>query len=193
MELPTTIRLLTLAILLLRFAYWVVTEPKAHAAKPKSERKTVRNILIRGAGLVLGLVITLQLLGWQVLPFPPTLFLQWLGFLGAVLGSLVSILARIELGSNWAHAAEYQIKQGHTLVQSGIYGSIRHPIYSGMYLSVIGAELAAGSYLAVILGVILPVLAVHQADREERLLEKHFGAAYASYRKRTWRFIPYLW
>ncbi len=75
------------------------------------------------------------------------------------------------------------------LVESGIYGRIRHPMYVGVVAGGIGWGLLTGSFLALILTAVLAVLFDAKARREEAwLVARH--PTYRDYRTRTRRFIP---
>jgi protein-S-isoprenylcysteine O-methyltransferase Ste14 len=85
------------------------------------------------------------------------------------------------------------IQPGHTLVNSGIYGLIRHPSYLGLLVSSLGWGLAFRSGLGVLLTALtIPPLLV-RIRAEERLLRTQFGAEYDAYRARTSRLIPRLY
>ncbi len=107
------------------------------------------------------------------------------------IGMVVSISARIVLSTNWANAYEYQIKDKHELVTKGIYKYIRHQIYSGMWISFIGAEIIAGSWLWLFLFLLLIPMYI-QGRLEEKLLTAHFGEKYKEYMKHSYMFIPYV-
>jgi len=78
------------------------------------------------------------------------------------------------------------------LVESGIYGRVRHPMYVGVVLGGLGWGLACGSILALAFGFALALLFDAKARREEAwLVARHPG--YAAYRSRTRRFIPGLY
>ena len=78
---------------------------------------------------------------------------------------------------------------GNELVESGAYGRVRHPIYSGVVLAALGWSLLSGSWPAAALSLILAVLFDAKSRREEDWLsEAH--PEYAAYRLRTRRFIP---
>jgi protein-S-isoprenylcysteine O-methyltransferase Ste14 len=79
-----------------------------------------------------------------------------------------------------------------TLVNHGVYGSIRHPIYSGVILSALGWSLATLSPLALALSALLAVLLDLKSRREEEWLRGRYPA-YADYSRRTKRFIPRLY
>jgi protein-S-isoprenylcysteine O-methyltransferase Ste14 len=185
------LRIGTFLLFIGRIVYWFVTEVQANKEKPKLRTLTISALIKRGITSGFIVLILLQLLGLSLFQFAPQIYLQSFGFLLVVVSIWISINARITLGTNWTHAAEYQIKQNHSLVTSGIYRHIRHPIYTGMWLSYIGAELVVRSY--VVLPFFLLVFAGYlQAKAEEKILLRQFGKQYAAYMKKTKRFIPYL-
>ncbi len=189
------LRLTALAIFICWGIYWVITQRTADREKPKTKqlpffhKNNIRKLVLRLAEAIL----ILQLLGLSLLQIPNrALNIQIIGLLMIIIGTSVAISARRTLGTNWAHAYEYQIKQKQELVTGGIYQYIRHPIYTGLALGLIGGELVAKSYL-VFSALIIVAGAYYQARLEEKLLTKHFGEDYQSYMKRTKMFIPHLW
>ena len=170
--------------------YWWVTAKKAEREKPKTVRLTTSAVILKyWVHYLLYAGLLLQLLGVSILPF--TYDSQRIGFFLVLLGMAMSMSARKTLGTNWEHAAEYQIKHKQVLVTNGIYAYIRNPIYTGLTVALIGAELVAKSYLFLfaILGF---VVAYRQAKLEEKILEEHFGKEYTDYKKRTKRLIPFV-
>ena len=105
-------------------------------------------------------------------------------------GLLVAIVARIQLGNNWSDIEAGGVKANQNLVASGIYRSVRHPIYAGDLLLLFGLELALNSWL--MLGM-FPLAAVvyWQTLREERFLLRSLPG-YADYCSSTYRFIPFV-
>ena len=105
------------------------------------------------------------------------------------LGILVVILAFAALG------AAIQIapapKQGAHLVTHGIYRYLRHPIYTGILLTVAGLWLRQPSILVAVAAVALGVLLVAKARFEEILLAAAYPE-YADYKKRAWGVLPGL-
>jgi len=105
------------------------------------------------------------------------------------LGIGLAILARFHLGRNWGMPMSR--KDDPELVTTGPYAVIRHPIYTGMLLAMLGSAIA----VSVLWG--LPLLLfgayfVYSAVREERLMTQQFPQEYPAYRKRTWMLLPFL-
>ena len=82
-------------------------------------------------------------------------------------------------------------REGATLVESGIYGRVRHPIYGGLLLGGLGWGLVTASILALVLVVALFAFFSAKARREEAWLITRFPA-YPAYRLRTRMFIPFV-
>jgi protein-S-isoprenylcysteine O-methyltransferase Ste14 len=172
--------------------YWRISEIKADKEKGKIKKK-VEGVDLGERVSIIGLFILViaQFLGFSIFPFT----LSWapsVGFLTVCVGFCVSSLARFTLGANWANSYEYQIKKNHELVIYGIYRYIRHPIYTGVFCMLIGAELVAQSYLIFLYLLILPGM-YWQAKREEEILLQHFGKTYRAYMKLSKMFIPFVW
>lgn len=82
--------------------------------------------------------------------------------------------------------------QAASLVDSGVYRRIRHPIYAGVITLGLGWALAVGSPAALLVAVVLAGWLDLKSRREEVWLATHH-AGYAAYRRRTRRFIPGLY
>ena len=142
---------------------------------------------------IIYLMTAMQLLGLPILPIRHGLFmLQLVGIILTFVGALVAITARVELGSNWSMAWDYQVKKEHSLITTGIYHYIRHPIYTGMSIFIIGCELVVGSYLFIPMAVVLFGGSYVQARREEAILQVHFGKGYQAYKKQSKMLLPYI-
>ena len=117
--------------------------------------------------------------------------IRWLGIGLFAAGGLVRLWPVFVLGDRFSGLVA--IQPGHTLVNSGIYGVIRHPSYLGLLVSSLGWGLAFRSGLGVLLTALtIPPLLV-RIRAEERLLRTQFGAEYDAYRARTSRLIPRLY
>jgi protein-S-isoprenylcysteine O-methyltransferase Ste14 len=92
------------------------------------------------------------------------------------------------LGGNWS--GTITVKEGHTLITTGPYRSVRHPIYTGMIVALLGTALAIGApYGFVGTGLVLLGFIVKLSVEEARMRET-FPAEYADYCRHTARLIP---
>lgn len=109
-----------------------------------------------------------------------------LAVIGAALGGAASMAAGRDL------RLHPDPKEGAPLRDAGVYGMVRHPMYGGLLLLVLGTALAAGSLYGVVGWLALTVLVLVKLDYEERRLRIRYPA-YASYRRRVpWRLLPGL-
>ena len=187
-------RIVVIVIFLLWWIYWFITEKQANREKPPQKKITLEQQFARWFGRLAQVVLLLQLAFFSFFPFPQSsIVLQVIGLICVFFGVGISVSARKTLGTNWSHAVEYQVKKKQEIITTGVYAVIRHPIYAGLSLAVIGGELVLQSYLVFFVLLAAILIGYFQAKREEKLLMAHFGDEYKSYMKRTRMFIPYLW
>ncbi len=105
---------------------------------------------------------------------------------GLVLGVVALRLLRPSLTASGA------LKPGGTLVTSGPYRLVRHPVYTAQMLLALGWSLAWGGWLTALYAIALGVLLNFKSLLEERRLLQRFPE-YQEYRARTRRFVPYIY
>jgi len=116
-------------------------------------------------------------------------WLQGIGTAVFVLGLALAVWARVYIGRNWGMPMTR--KADPELVTTGPYKSVRHPIYSGIILAMIGTALAVSVYwLAAV--VIMGVYFSFSAVTEERYMAEQFPAAYPAYKRSTKMLIPHV-
>ena len=114
----------------------------------------------------------------------------WAGAAVTAAGILFSVWARRHLGSNWSRAVT--IKQDHELITTGPYALVRHPIYTGLLLALLGSAIARGEWRG-LLAVLLVFVAFYLKIRlEESWMRLRFGLSYEAYSRRVAALIPYL-
>lgn len=114
---------------------------------------------------------------------------QWLGVGLCLVGFGFAFWARIHIGRNWG--MPMSLRQGHELVTSGPYSHVRHPIYSGLMLAMIGSALAVGVPW-LLLFVLYFTYFIVSARSEEKMMLAQFPDAYPAYRRRTKMLIPFV-
>lgn len=164
-------------------------------AAPFAARPTKRS---RWMVVPVGVIATLAYLfgrrlgqGLQSPLWPVSQTLGWL-LAGLVLSGIAfAWWARLTLGRLWSGLIT--LKEGHTIIDHGPYGLVRHPIYTGILLSAAATALAMPSAFAfAVLGAILVTLTT-KAWAEERFLCQELGEeAYAAYRARVPMLVPFL-
>jgi len=144
---------------------------------------------------ILGLVV-LNLPVWDHDPLAPHQLLSWaLLVLSAWLPLHAVRLLRRE-GRPGAgrddDPALYGFERTSTLVTSGAFRYIRHPMYTSLMALAWGAFLKQFSWPGLVLVLAATLLLVLTALRDEQECLRHFGAAYSDYMARTRRFVPFL-
>ncbi|MDE2061371.1 MAG: isoprenylcysteine carboxylmethyltransferase family protein [Bradyrhizobium sp.] len=115
-----------------------------------------------------------------------------LGVVGVLLcsaGAALMVFARIHLGRNWGMPASR--KENPELVTSGPYAYVRHPIYAGIMLAMLGTTIGVSPYWAVPL-VLFGGYFVYAAPQEEHIMTEQFPEQYSAYKRRTWMLAPYV-
>jgi len=126
--------------------------------------------------------------GWRFLPESSAIALAGLAL--TVAGAAIAVWARVMLGGNWS--AVVTIKQDHRIIRRGPYAVVRHPIYSGGLLALLGTAIAFGAVRGLI-GFALVFIGWWMKSRlEETFLEKQFGADYALYKREVKGLIPFV-
>jgi protein-S-isoprenylcysteine O-methyltransferase Ste14 len=161
--------------------YWIVS---AFGAKSGS-----RAGRLRPPGLIVIIAfVLLRIFGAKNLAVH-SVILEVVGTILLVAGLGLAVWARIYLGRNWGMPMTQ--KDEPELVTSGPYHSIRHPIYSGLLLGILGTALATNIYWFIAFGV-LGAYFVYSATVEERLLTASFPTTYPRYRETTKMLIPFV-
>jgi protein-S-isoprenylcysteine O-methyltransferase Ste14 len=117
----------------------------------------------------------------------------WLEAAGLALtyaGAALAIWARWSLGENWS--AEVSVKTDHQLIRSGPYAHVRHPIYAGLLLAVIGTAVVIGEWRGLLAILIWSVGHTLKAKREEAVMIATFGDQYQQHRTETGFLLPRL-
>jgi protein-S-isoprenylcysteine O-methyltransferase Ste14 len=126
---------------------------------------------------------------WLLVRFvPDTLLVAWLGVLIMASGLAIAAWARIHLGSNWSGLVT--LKEGHELIRTGPYRTIRHPIYSGILLAFLGNAIALGEVRGLIGLAVIWLSFYVKARREESFLAQEFGARFNEHTQHTGMFLP---
>lgn len=113
-----------------------------------------------------------------------------LGILLATVGSVLIILGLLYLGRNLSPLPHP--KAGAQMVEHGVYGLVRHPIYSGLIIGTFGWALLKASTLMFLYALILFGFFELKTRREEAQLKQVFDT-YKAYQKRVRKLIPYIY
>ncbi len=114
---------------------------------------------------------------------------QIIGAILGVGGLLIGFSSFRALGRNFRVFAAP--RRSGTLITSGVYSKVRHPMYTAVITSLGGYALYFGSLWALPFWLGCTILYIIKAVKEERLLAEHYPE-YEDYRRRSWRFIPFV-
>ncbi len=115
----------------------------------------------------------------------------WISVALVVAGLAFAIWARAVLGGNWSGAVT--VKEDHELVKHGPYRYIRHPIYTGFLLALLGTGLAAGRLYGLLAFALALIAVLRKLGVEERFMTQEFGEQYAVYRGTSWTLVPWVY
>lgn len=114
---------------------------------------------------------------------------NWAGALLCALGLGFAVWARIHLGRNWG--MPMSLREGHELVTTGPYAHVRHPIYTGILLAMLGSGLAV-AFAWMWAFALFFVYFVYSAVTEEHMLSEQFPDVYPAYKARTRMLVPFI-
>lgn len=186
----------TLAAWVVWCALLVAWIPGYVAGRARAPRRAYHRALQLGAtALLFGgflLLFDRALPGQGLRVTPADAVFGALGLALTLAGIAFAIWARLVLGRNWSGVV-MGVREGHELVRTGPYAIVRHPIYTGLILAMVGTAFTVGTlpgYLGVAAGLAGILLRV---SIEERLMAAEFGDAHAAYRQRTRKLVPFVW
>jgi protein-S-isoprenylcysteine O-methyltransferase Ste14 len=174
--------------------YLAVKDPAAlqrrMKAGPIAETRTIQKLVITGTIVAVVAVLVVSALdhrfGWSDVPTPVVV-------LGNVLVGIGLGFAQLVVIQNSYAAATITVEADQKVVSTGVYGVVRHPMYVGTLIMMVGTPLALDSYwglLATILAV--PILAL-RIDDEEKMLRQELDG-YDEYTKKVhYRLVPGVW
>jgi protein-S-isoprenylcysteine O-methyltransferase Ste14 len=181
-------------------AYWAVT---AVGAKKNVGGPAFRRRLYFRAILVLAVLVIAHFTGdWHLSRhggasdgynmgngFLANALVRSIGVALCALGVGLAIWARTVLGRNWG--MPMSMKENPELVTSGPYARIRHPIYTGVLVALLGTSLAINAILLIPL-VLCSAYFIYSAMTEERSMTRQFPDSYPEYMRRTNMLVPFL-
>jgi protein-S-isoprenylcysteine O-methyltransferase Ste14 len=174
--------------------YLAVTNPAAlkrrMQAGPAAETRPLQKVIISVAFVSMGATMVVSALdfrfGWSAAPAA-------ISVAGDVLVAVGLGIAMLTTIQNGYASANITVESGQELVSTGLYAVVRHPMYFGNVVLMIGIPLALGSYWGLLFTIPgLAVLAMRIRD-EEKVLRQEL-AGYREYEQRVhYRLVPYVW
>lgn len=156
------------------------------AKETRGEQGTV--VKLSGLMFLLGFVLAGLDFRFAWLPLPRTVSL-----IAAAVFLLAYLLYAEVLRENTWLSRTIEVQEGQTVVDTGLYGIVRHPMYSVTLLLFLSMPLVLGSLLALPVFLLYPAIIARRIRDEEVFLEAELKG-YAEYKKKVkYRLIPFVW
>lgn len=124
--------------------------------------------------------------GWTYVP-------GWLMWTAAVLQLAAYGLYAEVLRENAYLSRTVEIQENQKVIDTGLYGIVRHPMYTATIFMCLAIPLVLGSWISFVLMLLYPAIIVRRIHGEEAVLEAGLEG-YSDYKRRVrWRLIPYIW
>jgi protein-S-isoprenylcysteine O-methyltransferase Ste14 len=171
--------------------YW---RAAASGVKKTQRRESLASRLSYTVPLLLGVL----LIAWPHAPIPwlsativpRSRFIYWSAVALVAAGLGFSVWARLHLGSNWSGAVT--LKEQHELIRSGPYRWVRHPIYTGLLLGLLGSAIARDEWRGLLGFAIATVGIVRKLRIEEHWMRELFGDEYVRYSSEVAALLPFV-
>jgi protein-S-isoprenylcysteine O-methyltransferase Ste14 len=167
--------------------FWIFWIASAAGAKPG------RTMWGRFAGvrvaIVVVVIILVRLHVFKGSALTTSPWLEGIGLAMFLSGLALALWARRHLGRNWGMPMSEKVDP--ELVTTGPYSGVRHPIYSGLLLAMVGTSVAVSGYW-LIAGGLLAGYFVFSAVNEERYMASRFPDTYPAYKSSTKMLVPFL-
>lgn len=154
------------------------------------EQQTEQDLVVKLSGLmfVLGFVIAGLNFRFKWITLP-----EWVSWLATVIFLFSYLLYAEVLREDTYLSRTVEIQQDQKVIGTGLYGIVRHPMYSATIIMFLSMPLVLGSILSFIIFLGYPLIVAKRIRNEEILLEKELEG-YIEYKKKVrYRIIPFLW
>lgn len=154
------------------------------------EKQAEQSVVIKLSGLMF--VVGFVLAGldfrfrWVVLP-------GWVSVAATVLFLLAYLMFAEVLRENTYLSRTIEVQKNQKVVDTGLYGIVRHPMYSATLVLFLTMPLVLGSAISFVVFLMYPFLIAKRIRNEEQVLEEGLPG-YREYKQKVrWRLIPYIW
>ena len=154
------------------------------------EKESEQSLVIKLSGLmfVLGFMIAGLSFRYQWLMLP-----HWVSWMGAAAFLLSYALFGEVLRENTYLSRTIEVQENQTVIDTGLYGIVRHPMYSATIVLFLSMPLVLGSLLSFVVFLAYPAIIAKRIRNEEAVLERELDG-YTAYKKKVkYKVIPFLW
>jgi protein-S-isoprenylcysteine O-methyltransferase Ste14 len=157
---------------------------------PKAEQKVSQKIILTLFILLLTALVVVSVLDHRYAVSNVPVVFTIIAYLMVLFG--IYIIYRVSKENSFA-SATVEVDQGQSVISSGPYAIVRHPMYSGALSVFMFTPMALGSLIGIIPAGIIMIILMMRAVDEEVFLKEHLSG-YSEYCKRTiYRLLPYIW
>ena len=123
---------------------------------------------------------------WIILP-------KWIVFMATVIFLLAYVLYAEVLRENMYLSRIIEVQENQKVIDTGLYGIVRHPMYLSTLLLFLSIPLVLGSLFSFLIFMVYPLIIVKRIKNEEKVLEQGLKG-YLEYKKKVkYRLIPFIW
>ena len=159
---------------------------RLNAKEKEGEQKTV--VKLSGLMFIAGFVLAGLDFRFGWLPLPP-----WVSVIGAVLFLAAYAIYAEVLRENTYLSRTIEVQEGQKVISTGLYGIVRHPMYSATLLLFTSMPIVIGSVIAIIPFLFYPLIIGKRIINEEKVLSEGLEG-YIDYKKKVkYRLIPFIW
>ena len=159
---------------------------RLNAKEKENEQKQV--ILLSGLMFLIGFILAglNYRYNWIVMP-------NYVVIISSVIFILAYILYAEVLRENTYLSRTIEVQENQKVIQTGLYGIVRHPMYSATILLFLSMPLVLGSIISFIVFLIYPFIIAKRIKNEEEVLERELDG-YTEYKKKVkYKMIPFIW
>ncbi|HEV8247182.1 MAG TPA: isoprenylcysteine carboxylmethyltransferase family protein [Polyangiaceae bacterium] len=168
---------------------WAASAAWAERSSARMSLGPLTRLYVAGAMAAAVLaVVHLAMPGMRERLWPAQPLLDWPLTIVCALGLAFCWWARLHIGKLWSAGVDR--KEGHRVVDSGPYGWVRHPIYSGVIVAALAFALVRARPSGMLLALLFAVFFSLKARKEEEFLREELGDAYDAYRTKVGRLVP---
>ena len=174
--------------------YWGVRKPEVlrrrmHAGPIAETRAAQKFATVGTMAMVIAVLVVSALdhrFGWSQVPTPIVV-------VGDILVAVGLGMAMVVVNQNNYAASTITVEAGQTVVSTGLYGLVRHPMYAFALLVIVGMPLALGSYWGLVTFVPAVAVLAFRIDDEEKMLRQELDG-YSEYTEKVhYRLVPGVW
>ena len=159
---------------------------RLNAKEKETEQKAV--LMLSGLMFLLGFLAAGLNFRYKWIEVP-----NWVVIVGSVLFVIAYILYAEVMRENTYLSRTIEVQEGQKVIDTGMYGIVRHPMYAVTILLFLSIPLILGSVISLVIFLFYPIIIVLRIKNEEKVLEKDLKW-YKEYKEKVKRkLIPFIW